>query len=211
MEWGLSGEGFRNQLSFPWLRLFNSSYALLKELQSKTEKKLVTSAAIAYGFFFLYKESRCRFLLLRQVGALRRRSHYSLSQAVMSLFPRFWTTESSYKGPWSMGFPQLWSAKHPNNRCFDLCKMFSTRSLRSPSPSAFSSSVDVYERSVFGLSYRQLTSQVFFTDLKLSTWLRILLSFWLFRRCDCSIEPMICDGFRWKANMLSGWRLHSFG
>ncbi|GKB36699.1 hypothetical protein Tco_0881641 [Tanacetum coccineum] len=35
--------------------ILNSSYALLKELQSKTEKKLVTSAAIAYGFFFLYK------------------------------------------------------------------------------------------------------------------------------------------------------------
>ncbi|GKD46784.1 hypothetical protein Tco_1271429 [Tanacetum coccineum] len=37
------------------LVILNSSYALLKELQSKTEKKLVTSAAIAYGFFFLYK------------------------------------------------------------------------------------------------------------------------------------------------------------
>jgi len=50
------------------LHFLGSGYShLMRFWRSKTEKKLVTSAA--YGFFFLYKESRCLFLLLRQVGA----------------------------------------------------------------------------------------------------------------------------------------------
>lgn len=78
----------RNQFLFPWL--FNSSYVLLKELQSKTEKQLVTSAAIAYGVFLFFKEFRCRFRLLRRVGVGARVGEVisRLSRAGMSLFPQ---------------------------------------------------------------------------------------------------------------------------
>lgn len=48
-------------------------------------------------------------------------------------------------------------------------------SLLEPSPGAVSESVDVDERRVFGLSYRQLAGFVLFTDLKLSTCLGLLL------------------------------------
>lgn len=58
-------------------------------LQSKTEKKLVASAAIAYGVYIIIqrKESRCRFL--RRVGARVGEVISRLSRAVMSLFPHF--------------------------------------------------------------------------------------------------------------------------
>lgn len=53
-------------------------------LQSKTEKKVVTSAAIAYAVFLLIKS---RFRLLRRVGACVGEVISRLSRAGISLFP----------------------------------------------------------------------------------------------------------------------------
>lgn len=103
------GSGYSTHLMCFWR---NSSSRT--PLQSKTEKQLVTSAAIAYGVYPLIqrvsmpistsKTSRSRSEATRtnvrgaKVGEVISR----LSRAGMSLFPHFWTKDSSYKGPWSM-------------------------------------------------------------------------------------------------------------
>jgi hypothetical protein len=133
-------------------------------LQSKTEKQLVTSAAIAYGVYPLIQS---RFLLLRRVGVGARVGEVisRLSRAGMSLFPHFWTKDSSYKGPWSMIFgpPQL------TKRGSDLWKLFSIR--LSSRAFTFCSFWICDERRGFGLLYRHLAVFGLFTDLKLSTCL----------------------------------------
>lgn len=124
------------------------------------------------GFILFFKEFRCRFRFLRRVGVGARVGEVisRLSRAGMSLFPHFWTKDSSYKGPWSMifgplsfGLLSLLKGVPISGNCSQ------SVSLLEPSPSAVSESM--MNEGFFCLLYRQLAVFGLFTDLKLSTCL----------------------------------------